>query len=272
MRRFSHLLFGKGPVVLLIFYIFLSFVLMNFNRPGALRGIRLGLLAAVSGIHTIQQKLTYLQNLKAENDALRKEIFKLKVINQELGEALLENIRLKRLLGLKDTARYHLIAARVIGEGTERGVRSIILNAGTIEGVRKNCPVINADGLVGRVLITEPHHAIVQILLDYNSLVSARLQHSREVGTIAWSGNPWLELRYIAKNVQVSPGEAVITSGLSPIYPPGIKIGVVQKVRENKLEFFKEIRVRPAVNFNALEEVFILCPDSTENAVVLSNE
>ncbi len=272
MRRFTHVLFGKGPVLLLAFYVFLAFLLMNFNRPGALRGIRLGLLAAVSGIHSIQQKFTYLQDLKRENQALQKEIFKLKVINQQLGEALLENIRLKRLLGLKDTSRYHLIAARVIGEGTERGVRSVILNAGSLEGVRKNCPVINADGLVGRVLITEPHHAIVQILLDYNALVSARLQHSREVGTIAWSGNPWLELRYIAKNVDVTVGEAVITSGLSPIYPPGIKIGVVQSVQENKFEFFKEIRVRPAVNFNALEEVFIMCPDSLQNGVVISNE
>ncbi len=272
MRRFSSFLFGKGSFLLVVFYVFLSFVLMNFNSPGALRGIRLGLLAAVSGIHSLQQKLLFFQNLKEENARLRQENFQLKILNQQLGEALLQNIRLKRLLALKDTSHYSLVAARVIGEGTERGVRSIILNVGTGEGVQKNCPVINADGLVGRVITTEPHHAIVQILLDYNALVSARLQQSREVGTIGWSGNPWLDLRYIAKNVKVTVGEAVITSGLSPIYPPGIKIGIVQSIRENKYEFFKEIRVRPAVNFNALEEVFVLCPDSSKNVVVISNE
>ncbi len=272
MRRLGHLLYGKGSLVLLSVYIFLSFLLMNFNQPGPLRGIRLGLLAAISGIHSLQEQFHTLHRLKAENEALRKENFQLKVINQQLGEALLQNIRLKRLLGLKDSLNSHFIAARVIGRGTERGVQSIILNVGTIEGARKNCPVISADGLVGRVLITEPHHSIVQILMDYNALVSARLQQSREVGTVAWEGNPWLELRYIAKNVPVSVGEAVVTSGLSPFYPPGIKIGIVQSVTENQFAFFKDIQVKPAVNFNALEEVFIMCPDSLENTVVIRNE
>ncbi len=272
MRRFGHLLHGKGSLILLSGYIFLSFLLMNTNKPGPLRGIRLGLLAAVSGIHSIQEQFTTLHRLREENEALRRENFQLKVINQQLGEALLQNLRLKRLLGLKDSLNYQFIAARVIGRGTERGVQSIILNVGTTEGARKNCPVITADGLVGRILITEPHHSIVQILMDYNALVSARLQQSREVGTIAWAGNPWLELRYIAKNVAVSVGEAVVTSGLSPIYPAGIKIGVVQSVTENQFAFFKEIHVKPAVNFNALEEVFIMCPDTLETTVVIRNE
>jgi rod shape-determining protein MreC len=65
--------------------------------------------------------------------------------------------------------------------------------------------------------------------------------------------------------VKVEPGENVVTSGLSSIYPEGIKIGVVAEVKENEYVFFKEIRIKPAVDFNRLEEVFVIVvPDSLE--------
>jgi len=96
-----------------------------------------------------------------------------------------------------------------------------------------------------------------------NSLVSARLQRSREIGVVAWTGNLWLDLNYVPKDVTVEPGEVVLTSGLSRIYPAGIKIGVVAEVQDNEYELFKKIKINPAVNFNRLEDVFILIsPDS----------
>ena len=99
--------------------------------------------------------------------------------------------------------------------------------------------------------------------MDRNALVSARLQKSREIGVVGWSGNLWLDLYYIPKDVEVEPGEVVITSGLSRIYPKGIKIGVVAEVKEKEYELFKEIKVKPAVNFNQLEDVFVVLVNDT---------
>ena len=80
---------------------------------------------------------------------------------------------------------------------------------------------------------------------------------------MGWSGNLWLDLYYIPKDVEVEPGEGVITSGLSRIYPQGIKIGVVAEIEEKEYELFKKIKVKPAVNFNRLEDVFIVQVNDT---------
>ncbi len=216
------------------------------------------MLQTIEWVHQIEETFRLRHHMSQEIEQLKAENFRLKMTALKLREVLIENSRLRRLLKLKEEGAYRVVAARVIGSGTEGGIRSLIISVGEQDSVRKNMPVVNADGLVGRVIATTPGQSIVQILMDHNSLVSARLQHSREAGVIAWSGNSWLDLLYIPKNIPVEKGEMVITSELSRIYPPGLKIGIVTTIKENKFDLFKEIRVKPAVNFNAVEEVFVI--------------
>ena len=258
-RRNTFLLFG--------FYVFLSFFLMNFNDAFILRGMRLLVLQLVAFTDSIEQRAEKLQNLSQENQQLRRQVFELSLTNQRLQDVLIENIRLRRLLQLQKESEYGYIAARVIGFGREATLHSLILNVGSEDSVRKNMPVVSHEGLVGKILKVEADESIAQILMDRNSLVSARLQKSREVGVIGWSGNLWLDLNYVAKDVVVQPGELVITSGLSRIYPPGLKIGVVGEVETNQYELFQKIIVKNSVNYNNLEEVFILLvPDTVRNS------
>jgi len=217
-------------------------------------------LQVVSWVDVVERKIKIWENLRQENNRLRKQNLKLSLENQHLREVLIENMRLRRLLQFKREYPLEVKSARVIGFGQESAVRSVILDLGEADGIHKNMAVVTDQGLVGRIFIAEKHQSIAQILLDRNSLVSARLQSSREVGTIVWRGNVWLDLLYIPKDVEVEQGEVVITSGLSQIYPPGLKIGVVAEVEQSDYELFKKIKVRPAVNFNRLEEVFIIVP------------
>jgi rod shape-determining protein MreC len=120
-------------------------------------------------------------------------------------------------------------------------------------------PVINAKGLIGKVFNVTEGQAQVQLLTDRNAFVSARLQESREVGTVSWTGKGnQLELLYILENIPVTPGEVVVTSGMGGVYPPGIKIGVVTDVKSEPGNMFQKILIQSSVNFNALEEVFLL--------------
>ncbi len=237
--------------------------MMAFNNPSTLRGLRIAVLKVVSWSNSMEKQVKFLDNQREENKVLRKKILNLSMENQRLREVMMENIRLRRLLKFRKESQYKFIAANVIGFGQEKTVRSIILDVGSADSVRENYPVVTDRGLVGKILIAEPKQSIAQILMDHNTLVSARLQQSREIGVIGWSGNLWLDLDYIPKDVDVEPGEVVLTSGFSRIYPEGIKIGIVGEIEENQYELFKEIRVKPAVNFNSLEEVFVLLtPDS----------
>ncbi len=263
MRNIFNIFVRRSTFWLLAFYVLLSFLLMNLNDPFMIRGLRLGLLQVINWVNGVDHYLDYVRDLKKENTELRKQNLRLSLSNQRLQELMLENLRLRRLLRLKRHSPYQFVAANVIGFGQEETVRSLLLDVGTEDGVHKNMPVITDRGLVGKILRAERHQSITQILLDRHCLVSARLQKSREVGVVSWSGNFWLDLNYIPKEVKVEPGEIVITSGLSRIYPAGIKIGVVAEVKQNEYELFKQIKIKPAVDFNNLEQVFVLLtPDS----------
>jgi len=242
---------------LLAFYVLISLVLMNYNDAFKLIGIRYFLLKSVNVMYGLESFFSRYRNLSEQNEELKQELFKVKLTNQQLREAIFENLRLKKLLKFQRESELTLIPAKVIGNGPEAFGNSLIINIGEKNGITKNMAVLNPDGLVGKILQTTPEYSIVQVLKNPNSLVSARLQKSREAGVIAWSGNSWLDLLYISKNVPVEKGEIVITSGLSQIYPPGIKIGVVGEITEEKYSLFKKIKILPAVDFNALEEVFV---------------
>jgi rod shape-determining protein MreC len=252
-------LFGqRRTILILVLYLLLSFLFMATNDPFILRGMRIAILQGIGWVSSAKNYIKYRQELEEENKILRKQLLEFSLANQKLQEQLLENLRLRRLLKFKEESNFSYIPATVIGIGQEQTIRSLILNVGSADGVVKNQTVVTEQGLVGKILIVEPHESVTQILMDQNSLVSVRLQKSREIGVIGWTGNLWLDLNYIPRDVVVEPGEVVLTSGLSRLYPRGIKIGIVAEVAEVEYELFKSIKVKPAVNFNNLEEVFIL--------------
>jgi rod shape-determining protein MreC len=170
-------------------------------------------------------------------------------------DALLENIRLRKLLGFREKSQLQLTAAEVIGQNPHDIVNGLLLNAGSEGGIQKSAAVLTADGLVGKIINSENNFSVCQILFDPNSRVSAKIQRNREFGVIAWDGGNQLKLLYIAKTIKVHMGDVIVTSGMSQIFPENIKIGVVVDVSLEGKGMFQEILVQPSVSFNRLEEV-----------------
>jgi rod shape-determining protein MreC len=239
----------------LILCILLSLFLMittDTAQGTSFRSVALDLVGSVG--RYIYQIQSYL-NLTEENNALRIENADLAYKNMQLQDALLENIRLRKLLGFSEKSQLHLTAAEVIGENPHGIINGFLLNAGSEQGIYQSAAVVTADGLVGRITNVDKGHSICQILLDPSSRVSAKIQRSRELGIIAWDGGKNLKLMYIAKTIKVHVGDVIVTSGMSQIFPENIKIGVVVDVSMDQKGMFQEILVQPSVNFNRLEEV-----------------
>ncbi|MFZ0390431.1 MAG: rod shape-determining protein MreC [Calditrichia bacterium] len=260
MKNIIRLFTQQNSLLLLSVYTLISILLISVNNPSTLRGVRIAVLRVIGWVNAVEQNFEFTDQLEKQNQDLRKELLELSITNQRLQEIMLQNIRLKKLLNFKEESAYNFLIANVVGLGQEKSVRSIIINVGLQDSVKKNYPVVTERGLVGKILIAEPRFSVVQILMDRNALVSARLQRSREIGVVSWSGNIWLDLDYVPKEVEIESGEAVVTSGLSHIYPPGLKIGVVGETSQNSYELFQKIKIKPAVNFNRLEEVFVILP------------
>jgi rod shape-determining protein MreC len=194
-------------------------------------------------------------NLDGENKSLRMQNTNLAYKNMQAQDALLENIRLRKLLGFREKSQLQLTAAEVIGQNPHDIVNGLLLNAGSEGGIQKSAAVLTADGLVGKIINSENNFSVCQILFDPNSRVSAKIQRNREFGVIAWDGGNQLKLLYIAKTIKVHMGDVIVTSGMSQIFPENIKIGVVVDVSLEGKGMFQEILVQPSVSFNRLEEV-----------------
>lgn len=196
--------------------------------------------------------------LKSQIRSLRLKNTRLAYQNYQFQEALLENLRLKKLLQLKQKSEYRFIPAKIVGFSPQDFVTGFILASSQYREIPKNSAVITAEGLVGKVVKITKRYAICQNLLDPNSRVSVRIQRNRELGIVSWDGGNGLLLENIPNTVEVKEGDVLFTSGMSQIYPPGIKVGVVVSVQKEEQQLFQKIHARPAVNFNKLEEVFIL--------------
>ncbi len=241
--------------IVLIICVLLSFLLMitTDNASGApFRNIALSSIGYLG--KTIYQIESYF-NLSEENRILRQQNAKLAYENMQLQDALLENLRLRKLLGFREKTQLKLTAAEIIGHNPHDIVSGLLLNAGKEMGIQKSAAVLTADGLVGKIISADDNFSVCQILLDANSRVSAGIQRNRELGIIAWDGGNQLKLLYIAKTIKVHVGDVIITSGMSRIFPENIKIGVVVDISLENEGMFQEILVQPSVAFSKLEEV-----------------
>jgi rod shape-determining protein MreC len=122
------------------------------------------------------------------------------------------------------------------------------------------------------VAATSNRYAVAQVLFHRDMRVSAKVQRSRADGIVAWEGGSRLVLRNIAKTLDVQPGDVVITSEYSSLYPPGIRVGTVALARQVPGSLFQTVELVPAVDFATLEEVFVIpvVPDSTRLALEAS--
>jgi len=246
--------------LLVTFYVVLSFIFITSGDNQVVEGMRSSSLTIFG---TIQEQIDNASSyflLRKQNRDLRKENTKLAYENHQLQDALLENIRLKKLLQFEYKVNYELIPAKVIGYSPQDLITGLLLSTEEIDKIKKNAAVMTSEGLVGKIVKISSNYAICQIMLDPNSRVSAKVQRNRELGMIKWDGANGLLLDHIPNTVKIVVGDVIFSSGFSQIYPANLKIGVVNSVETDTNELFKIIHVMPAVNFNKLEEVFIYNP------------
>jgi rod shape-determining protein MreC len=262
-RLYDIVLLFKEYVVA-AFCLLLSVFLLAVNDTPQIRVLRSYTLVAVGLLQDAISVVPNYFDLRRENNALRTMNLALSDEVSRLREGKLENLRLHQLLGLKERREHRYIAANVIGKNLQLLRNTITIDAGEAEGVHLNMPLVNESGLVGKVTGTSSHYAIGQILLNRDLRVSAKVQRTRVDGIIRWNGGPTLHLHDVARTMDVQPGDLVITSEYSALFPPGIKIGVISRTEAMSGSLFQNVEVMPSVDFMRLEEAFVLAsePDS----------
>ncbi len=197
------------------------------------------------------------RNIYAENKRLKDELANLRVRLSTLEEQAAENERLRSLLGFGQDFQYHLLPARVIAREPSQLYRSLVISAGRNQGIERYMPVVTKDGVAGKVVQALPHISLVQILKDPSSRISVTVKRSRFVGILETPNGRDFFIEY-RTHADVVPGDTILTSGLGGIFPRGLMVGFVTEIEENHDPLFKKTFVQPSVDFEHLEETFVV--------------
>jgi len=211
---------------------------------------------AVRGVYGVWYDYADLRQARQESQGLLEEVSRLKLERHRLLEDAAEARRLRALVQFRDSTPSVTVAARVIGSSASETSRVLFLDKGSESGLRPNMAVITAEGIVGKVHRVFRGTAQVLVITDPDSGVGALLERSRLHGALRGFGGFFCQLRYIANDEKVEPGDQVITSGEDRIYPKGLPIGVVTSAKTGAV--FKEIMVQPLARLNRLEEVLVV--------------
>jgi rod shape-determining protein MreC len=192
-----------------------------------------------------------------ENVELNRKVAQLTTENLQLQQSQGDVSRLRALLGYADQFQMKTTMAHAIMLDTSGRFKSIIIDRGSSANVEVNDTVVNANGLIGRVLLTTKDMAKVQLVTDNNCSVGALLERTRRQGIVRGDGGGGAQMYDVPSRVDVREGDVVLTAGIDGIYPKGIRLGTV-KSAERGQDLFKQIVVTPSVDFGSVEEVIVI--------------
>lgn len=273
MKRLKNKL---AVTIIVLSVAFLGLIIYTFKDPNK-NAIESGAGAALNPI----QKIAYNVNIKIkdfvdlclnfstvkeENNNLTKENAELKKQLLEYSDLKQENDQLRKVLNFKDSRdNYNYVATNIIGYAGGNILDGYIVDKGKDDGVEKGMIVIAADGLVGQVTSVGSNWAIIKSILNENIAVSVKVESTKENTGILRGyrnadGTAECKVENLPMDSNIKEGDTIVTSGLGQIYPKDIMVGKVVSVQEDKVNVMKNAIVKPSVDFNKLEGLFIVVP------------
>jgi rod shape-determining protein MreC len=213
---------------------------------------------AVQSVEGVWLSYFNLVKIHDENLRLSQENNSLKMENNRYRELLGTSQRLQELFEFKKSIDWPVIVAQVIGRDPDRLFKAVLIDKGRNDGLKINMPVVNAKGVVGRLVSVSPNYAKVLLVIDQNSAVDCLIERSRENGIIKGLTEAVCKLDYFVRTGDVVAGDYVVTSGLDRTYPKGLPVGIVTEVKDIPGELFKDVKVKTMVDFSKLEELLII--------------
>ena len=224
------------------------------------------------GVKHVWEGYVELWGVRVENHALQQRVEVLEVQLQE-QRALAQRTRsLQAVLDLRNEAAVPTMSARVIAADATPWFRTLTIDRGSRDGLRRDLAVIAAAGVVGRV-VGQPgaRAAKIQLLIDRNAAAGAMIERTRARGVVMGSDESSLQMEYVSNLEDVQVGEVVVTSGIDGIYPIGFVIGHVE-VAERGPGLYKTIRVVPVVDFTGLEHVLVVMAEPPPSPTAAGTE
>jgi rod shape-determining protein MreC len=227
------------------FYFLASFVQQSFFS------FSVGVKDTVSTYLNLLNIKREIEDLKQQNQALLTKMSQFSELENELN-------RMAKLLDFKERSKMEMVAARIMSRDIISEHKTIQINKGTAHGLQKGMAVITTEGVVGHIFRPQNNTSHVLLIGDRYSVIDGVDQRSRARGLVEGKSSDNLVLRHVDKSEDVKEGDLIVTSGLDNIFPKGFPIAVISKVENKAYTVSLRVELKPVVEPNKLEEVFII--------------
>ena len=202
-------------------------------------------------------------HLRSENeDLLDRNVWleqRVAELERRLSDAATDALPLQSLTAVDDTL-CQVRKAHVVKNTLNRADNYITLDQGSLDGIRPDMGVVDANGVVGIVYKTSPHYALVISLLSSKSSLSCKIVGSEYFGYLRWEGGDsrYAYLKDLPRHAELNKGDTVVTSGYSAMFPEGIMVGVVDDLTDSHDGLSYLVKVRLATDFGKVKNVRVL--------------
>lgn len=221
-----------------------------FTTANGVVGTTYDAISSVTSYLNLQEEN---RQLEATNERLRRQVYELQ---QQMETARQDSaMRINAL-----PKKYDLVDAQVVNMTLHKANNMITINRGEADGIRPEMGVVCSRGVVGIVYMTSKHYSLVMPLLNTNSKISCRLKHSEFFGSLIWK-HGYADIAYVTnipRHAKVKRKDIVETNGFSDIFPPGLPVGVVQRVGDSTDGISYSLRVKLFANFATLRNVSVI--------------
>ena len=215
------------------------------------------------------------EDIIAENENLKKENMELKIQKERNQKILEENERLSKLLEMKENTIYKgsLKFARVSFSDISNLNNKIFIDLGKKDGIKVDMIAVYGDYLVGKIIDVDSDYSIVELITNPNFVISAKTE--ADILGIARGSDEEDGLLYFQPSIvedTLKKGEEIVTSGVSNIFPEGIKIGKIENIDDKENYNYKKITIKPAFESKDLKELIVIGHENIVNKPIVKKE
>ncbi len=215
------------------------------------------------GIDSMRQRTVAIDEILAENEALRQELNRLRQEMVDYDDMKTENELYRAYYQIEDSySQFDLVSAFVIGRDPLEKYYSFTIDRGTRDGIAVNDVVVSPEGAVGRVVAAGYNYAEVLTVLDPEVSMGCTVSRTRDIGLTEGdallSEDGLLKMSYLPRETLVTAGDLVVTTGLGGVFPAGLIVGTVEDVCPESSGKSMYAVVRPTADVPNLTSVFVL--------------
>ncbi len=221
------------------------------------------LLAPVTLVQGAGEYGLGLRTALVNEEAARRELARQSERALRVEQLQAENAHLRGLLELRPALNVRALAAQVLYEAADPYSRKVVIDRGALNGIVLASPVINETGVLGQVTRVFPLSSEVTLLTDKDAAIPVLNTRTQARSAAFGSAGPvagGMEMRFMAGNADVQPGDVLTTSGVDGVYPPGLPVAKVASVDRKVDSGFARILLTPNAKIDGVRHVLVIEP------------